>query len=75
MASGNHAKLYGLNQIGLRRRGFGEETISALKQVSLIMFRMSFKKDAIRKVKDEVPDCPECPSVLNSSRINAGICR
>ncbi len=77
MASGNHAKLYGLNQIGLRRRGFGEETISALKQAYRIMFRMSLlKKDAIRKVKGEVPDCPEVRQFLEfiegSTR---GICR
>jgi UDP-N-acetylglucosamine acyltransferase len=77
MASGNHAKLYGLNQIGLRRRGFGEETISALKQAYRIMFRMSLlKKDAIRKVKDEVPDFPEVRQFLEfiegSTR---GICR
>ena len=30
MASGNFAKLYGLNLIGLKRRGFNEETIKAL---------------------------------------------
>jgi UDP-N-acetylglucosamine acyltransferase len=60
MASGNHAKLYGLNQVGLRRRGFPEETLLALKQAYRIMFRMSLlKKDAIAKVRNEVPDYPE----------------
>jgi len=60
MASGNHAKLYGLNQVGLRRRGFGEETIAALKHAYRIMFRMSLlRKDAVAKVLNEVPDYPE----------------
>ncbi|MBN1547680.1 MAG: acyl-ACP--UDP-N-acetylglucosamine O-acyltransferase [Syntrophaceae bacterium] len=60
MASGNHAKLYGLNQIGLRRRGFSEETIAALKHAYRIVFRMALlRKDALEKVKDEVPDFPE----------------
>jgi UDP-N-acetylglucosamine acyltransferase len=60
MASGNHAKLYGLNQVGLRRRGFSEETIAALKHAYRIMFRMSLlRKDAVAKVLNEVPDYPE----------------
>jgi UDP-N-acetylglucosamine acyltransferase len=60
MASGNHAKLYGLNQVGLRRRGFNEATISALKQAYRIVFRMSLlRKEAIAKVLSEVPDYPE----------------
>lgn len=60
MASGNHAKLYGLNQIGLRRRGFQEDNIAALKKAYRIMFRMALlRKDAVEKVKSEVPDYPE----------------
>jgi len=60
MASGNHAKLYGLNQIGLRRRGFSEETIAALKHAYRIMFRMSLlRKEAVARVLSEVPDYPE----------------
>ena len=60
MASGNHAKLYGLNQVGMRRRGFSEETIAALKLAYRIVFRTAMlRKDAVAKVKNEVPDCPE----------------
>jgi UDP-N-acetylglucosamine acyltransferase len=77
MASGNHAKLYGLNQVGLRRRGFSEDSIAALKQAYRIMFRMSLlRKDAMAKVKAEVPDCLEVRQFLefieNSAR---GTCR
>ncbi len=32
MASGPRAKLYGLNTVGLKRRGFNDETINILKK-------------------------------------------
>ena len=41
MASGNFAKLFGLNMIGLKRRGFTEETLQALKKAYRIVFRSS----------------------------------
>ncbi|HVO65854.1 MAG TPA: acyl-ACP--UDP-N-acetylglucosamine O-acyltransferase [Syntrophales bacterium] len=60
MASGNRAKLYGLNIIGLKRRGFKEENIKALKEAYRIIFRSSLLlKAAIEKVKSEVDDLPE----------------
>jgi UDP-N-acetylglucosamine acyltransferase len=39
MAYGNPAQPYGLNLRGLRRRGFGEATIAALKQVYRTLYR------------------------------------
>jgi len=60
MASGNYAKLYGLNIIGLKRRGFKEETIQALKKAYRIVFRSSLLLSvATAKVKAEVDDFPE----------------
>jgi len=59
-ASGNRAKLYGLNVVGLKRKGFSEETLHALKQTYRIIFRSSLTlKKAIEKVRAEVPDLPE----------------
>ena len=59
-ASGNRAKLYGLNLIGLQRRGFSKEAIDALKQAYRIIFRSSLMlQKAIDQVKAEVPDLPE----------------
>lgn len=77
MASGNFARLYGLNMIGLKRRGFKEETIQALKQAYRIIFRSSLLlKTAIERVRKEVDDIPEVRHFLtfieNSRR---GICR
>lgn len=60
MAAGNYAKLYGLNLTGLKRRGFGEGTIKALKDTYRIIFRSSLLLDAaVEKVKQEVEDLPE----------------
>ena len=77
MASGNFAKLYGLNLIGLKRRGFSDETINALKKSYRIVFRSSMLlAAAIRKVEEEVEDLPEVRQFLEFIRKSErGICR
>jgi UDP-N-acetylglucosamine acyltransferase len=60
MASGNHAKLFGLNLVGLKRRNFSEKTIKALKNAYLIIFRSNLLLEAaLKKAQDEVEDVPE----------------
>jgi UDP-N-acetylglucosamine acyltransferase len=60
MASGNHAKLFGLNLIGLKRRNFSEKTIKALKDAYRIIFRSNLLLEAaLKKAQDEVEDIPE----------------
>jgi UDP-N-acetylglucosamine acyltransferase len=77
MASGNFTKLYGLNMIGLKRRGFPEETIAALKEAYRIIFRSKLLLAvAIRKVEQEVADLPEVRQFLDFIRKSErGICR
>ncbi len=54
-ASGQHAKLYGINTIGLERRGFTKEVIQALKKAYRIIFRSPLlKKDSTEKVLEEL---------------------
>ena len=54
IASGQHAHLYGINTVGLERRGFSKEVISVLKSVYKILFRSSLlKRDAVEKVLKE----------------------
>jgi UDP-N-acetylglucosamine acyltransferase len=77
-AAGNRARLYGLNVIGLKRRGFKEETIKALKKAYRIVFRSSLLLSvAIEKVKNEVEDIPEVRQFVEfiESRSARGICR
>ncbi len=77
MASGNYAKLYGLNMIGLKRRGFKEETIRALKKAYRIVFRSSLLLSvAIEKVKNEVEDLYEVRQFIEFIQTSKrGICR
>lgn len=53
-AAGNRAQLYGLNTIGLKRKGFSDEVISDLKKAYKIIFRSGMTiEEAIKKVADE----------------------
>jgi UDP-N-acetylglucosamine acyltransferase len=76
-ASGNFAKLFGLNLVGLKRRGFSDEAIQALKEAYRIIFRSSqLLNKAIEKVEQEVADLPEVRQFLDFIRNSErGICR
>lgn len=59
-AAGNRAQLYGLNTVGLKRRGFGDEVINNLKKAYKIVFRSGFTlEDAFKKAAEEFPDSRE----------------
>jgi UDP-N-acetylglucosamine acyltransferase len=76
-ATGDRARLHGLNLEGLRRRGVGKEKIEALKKAYRIMFRSKLKtRDAIAEVRQELSGCAEAEHLVtfieNSQR---GVCR
>jgi UDP-N-acetylglucosamine acyltransferase len=76
-ATGDRARLHGLNLEGLKRRGFGPEKIEALKKAYRIMFRSKLKtRAAIVKIRQELSGCAEAQQLVtfieNSQR---GICR
>jgi UDP-N-acetylglucosamine acyltransferase len=76
-ATGDRARLHGLNLKGLKRRGFGPEKIEALKKAYRIMFRSKLKtRAAIVKIRQELSGCAEAQQLVtfieNSQR---GICR
>ena len=77
MASGNHAKLFGLNLIGLKRRNFSEETIKAIKDAYRIIFRSNLLlKDALKKAQDEVENYPEVVHFIQFIKESKrGVCR
>jgi UDP-N-acetylglucosamine acyltransferase len=59
-ATGDRAVLHGLNLIGLRRRGFSDEVISAIKRAYRIVFRSGLKvAEALARIRAEVPSGPE----------------
>ena len=76
-ATGDRARLHGLNIEGLKRRGFGPEKIEALRKAYRIMFRSKLKtRAAIVKIRQELSGYAEAQQLVtfveNSQR---GICR
>jgi UDP-N-acetylglucosamine acyltransferase len=60
LASGDRARLHGLNKVGLKRRGFSENTMNALKMVYRIFFRVGITiNEAIERARAEVDPLPE----------------
>lgn len=77
LAEGNKAEVRGLNSIGLRRRGFSDETLSNLKKAYRIIFRNGLPlKEAVKQVEEEYGEDDNIKYLLefiNSS--NRGITR
>lgn len=60
LCEGNRAKTHGLNLVGLKRAGFNNENLEALKQAYRIVFRTRTPiKKALEQVEAEVADLPE----------------
>lgn len=65
IASGDRASLHGLNKIGLKRHGFGDNTLSALKKAYRIIFRIGITtKEALQRVQAEVEQIPEVVNLI-----------
>lgn len=77
IASGNRAKLYGLNLIGLERKGFPADTVKALKESYRLLFRSSLlMKEAVEKIKNEMPSIPEVNHLVAFiEKSERGVCR
>ena len=77
IAAGNHATTHGLNVVGLKRRGFEEETINAIKRAYTLVFRSSLLlKTAIERIREEVEDIPEVRHFLEFiEKSERGLCR
>jgi UDP-N-acetylglucosamine acyltransferase len=76
-ATGDRATLHGLNSLGLKRRGFSNETIAAIKRAYRVMFQSSLRvAEAAARIRAELPGVPEVERfvafVESSER---GVCR
>ncbi len=61
LVSGNQAKTYGLNRVGLRRYGFSKETVKKLQQAYKIIFCQAL---TLEKAKIQLaPLAKECTEV------------
>jgi len=65
MASGDRAKLYGLNTRGLKREGFSQEKINNLKKAYQIIWRdRHLLHEAVERVRKEIPPFRELEILL-----------
>ena len=65
IASGDRAKLFGLNNVGLKRQGFSKDTLSLLKKAYRIFFRIGLTlNEAVERVKAEVEQIPEVINLI-----------
>ncbi len=76
-ASGNRARLFGLNLVGLKRHGFTDEQVGNLKKAYRIIFRSNLiLKEALEKVEQEIPGSPEVTYLVEFIRSSSrGITR
>lgn len=57
---GNHAKCYGLNSVGMKRRGYSKETIAALRHAYRLLLSAKLNTtQALERIREEVKDCKE----------------
>lgn len=76
-ASGDRARLFGLNLIGLKRRGFADDTVRALKRVYRALFLAKEPLEAAlaraRAVAGDVPEAAQLVAFVAASE--RGVCR
>jgi UDP-N-acetylglucosamine acyltransferase len=63
------AKTYGINTIGLQRKGFSAETINALDRAYRILVRSKMKmQDAVQKIESDLSNFPEARYLVDFIR-------
>ena len=73
LVSGNPPKPYGLNQVGLKRRGFSESNLSLLKTAYKIICRdHNTVQDAIDHLKQLTDDNGIVKKLINFMSISGG---
>lgn len=57
---GNHAKCYGLNRLGVKRRGYSKETIEKLNHAFHLLLSSKLNtSQAVEKIREEITGCKE----------------
>ena len=76
-ATGDRARLHGLNSVGLKRRGFSSAALLALKRAYRTMFQSGLKvAEAAARVRRELPGIPEVERfVAFIEQSERGVCR
>ena len=65
-AVGNPIKLYGLNSVGLQRRGFSDETVAELKKAYRLFFRSDLNvSQALEQARQELKPSAEVQDLIS----------
>lgn len=77
LVAGDRARVVGLNEVGLRRRGFEGESLLALKRAFRIIFRSGLRlEEAAQRLQDELSGQPEVDRLLTFlQKSDRGFCR
>lgn len=63
---GNHAKCYGLNSLGMKRRGYGRETIEKLSRAFHLLLAAKLNTtQAVEKIRSEITGSAEVDLLLD----------
>lgn len=69
LAMGEPLRFAGLNKVGLKRRGFSDESLTLMKEAYKIIYQTSLiLKDALQKAEDELEPTEEILNILSSFR-------
>lgn len=75
---GNRARIYGINTIGLLRRGFSQDTIAKLRRAHRILLHANTSRAVAQIERDPALQCPEVRYVVDfirSSKRGVGLRR
>lgn len=62
---GNHAKCFGLNRVGMRRRGYPKDTIEKLHHAFHLLLSAKLNTtQAVEKIREEISGCKEVDLLL-----------
>lgn len=63
---GNHARCFGLNRVGMKRRGYPKETIEKLHHAFHLLLSAKLNTtQAVEKIRDEITGCDEVDILVN----------
>ena len=65
LSVGNHARCYGLNTVGMKRRGYPQETVEALHHAFRLLLASKLNTtQALARIREEAGDSPEVAELV-----------
>jgi UDP-N-acetylglucosamine acyltransferase len=69
LAMGEPLRYGGLNNVGLKRRGFSDEALAAIKKTYRILYQLNLTtQDALAKIEQEIEPIPEVRDIISFIR-------